>query len=285
VSAVEPCESSRKCAPHRQAAPMMSAAHCQAPSPATTWLGRTATGRRCRTCVLAVDGVRPGVARAAAKSCESCGALSAAFLAFCLLNPWDSQGSRARSSARKAPVLNLRKPVGGWAGRIHARPPVIVNHIVRRDGRSPRSDSVPYLVGQSVGPTRHQQSPGRRPFVASNLGHPTSPVCFSVLNGSVALHRSLGKSRDDDIRKPDPRNARSNGGRHPQAMASFAAHRVDCPPANVERADAPILRVAPVLTLMLIVVRQPSTELPKSPLGQTKTFTQQELRVNVGWRP
>ena len=191
---------------------------------------------------------------------------------FCLLNPWDSQ------------VLNLRKPVGGWAWRIHARPPVIVNHIVRRDGRSPRSDSVPYLVGQSVGPTRHQQSPGRRPFVASNSGHPTSPVCFSVLNGSVALHRSLGKSRDDDIRKPDPRNARSNGGRHLQAMASFAAHRVDCPPANVERADAPILRVAPALTLMLIVVRQPSTELPKSP-GQTKTFTQQELGVNVGWRP
>ncbi len=93
--------------PHRQAAPMTSAAHCQAPSPATTWLGRTGTGRRCRTCVLAVDGVRPGVARAAATCCESCGAPSAAFLAFASSTHGDSQ------------VLNLRKPVGGWAWRIH----------------------------------------------------------------------------------------------------------------------------------------------------------------------
>ncbi len=86
---------------------MTSAAHCQAPSPATTWLGRTGTGRRCRTCVLAVDGVRPGVARAAATCCESCGAPSAAFLAFASSTHGDSQ------------VLNLRKPVGGWAWRIH----------------------------------------------------------------------------------------------------------------------------------------------------------------------
>src|ERR1700738_1334016 len=83
---------------------------------------------------------------------------------------------------------------------------------------------------------------------------------------SGALHRSLGKSRDDDIREPDPRKARSKRWPTRSSDSSFAAHRVDCPPLNVEQADAPILRVAPALTSMLIVVRRPSTELPKSPL-------------------
>jgi hypothetical protein len=151
----------------------------------------------------------------------------------------------------------------------------------------------PQWDGQAVrDPIARRIRPGTTPVdsmdtAASPTSHPSPrrPI-------SSALHRSLGKSRDDDIREPDRRNARSKRWPTPSSDSSCAAHRVDCPPLNVERADAPILRVAPVLTSTLIVVRQPSTELPKSPLHNEDLYPAgagigcwvAAMKSSFGWR-
>jgi hypothetical protein len=125
---------------------------------------------------------------------------------FGLLDPWDAQ------------VLNLRKRVGGWAWRIHPRPPVVVDHFFGGDGRSPRSDSGPYFVGQSVRATRHQQSPPRGPFVASSSGPSdvsNSLLCAERQRNAPSFPWNISRRR---IRGPDPSQAGSIEGRQPYAM-------------------------------------------------------------------